>query len=87
MKKLNCKKNHLREKDGRLVCPVCRELLCRQDVESFVRCPYCDHRFHLNEEMEDFLLKPVVENWCQMNLSQQTQQFPQEQDYGKSNWI
>ena len=87
MKNSPCKNHYLREKDGRLICPDCGELLCRQDVESYVRCPYCDHRFQLDGEMEDFLLKPVVENWCQMNLSQQSQQFPQEQENGRSNWI
>ena len=78
---------NLQQKDGRLVCPVCHELLARQDVESFFRCPYCNHRFPLNEEMEDYLLTPVVENWCQMNFSQQSQQFSSDQENGRSNWI
>ena len=60
----------LQQKEGRLICPACGELLSSQDVESFARCPYCDHAFVLNSEMEDFLLKPLVEHWCRMNMNQ-----------------
>ena len=74
-------------KEGRLICPACGEYLSRQDVESYVRCPYCDHKFALNGEMEDFLLQPVVDNWCQMNQSQQNAHFAQEQENPRSNWI
>ncbi|MBQ9771952.1 MAG: hypothetical protein IJW23_09040 [Lentisphaeria bacterium] len=61
--------------------------MSRQDVETFIRCPYCDYKFLIDYEMEDFLLHPVVENWCQMNQAQQTAQFNQEQENPRSNWI
>ena len=87
MKNPPVKKQKFRTKEGRLICPACGESLSRQDVESYVRCPYCDHQFALNEEMEDFLLQPIVDNWCQMNQSQQKAQFTQEQEISRSNWI
>ena len=87
MKNPPVKKLKVLTKEGRLICPACGESLSRQDVESYVRCPYCDHQFALNEEMEDFLLQPVVDNWCQMNQSQQKAQFTQEQENSRSNWI
>ena len=87
MKKPPVKVTKFLTKEGRLICPACRESLSRQDVESFIRCPYCDYKFIVDAEMEDFLLHPVVENWCQVNLSQQTAQFNQEQESSRSNWI
>ena len=87
MKNSPSQTKNLQQKDGRLVCPACRELLARQDVESFFRCPYCNYKFLLNDEMEDYLLTPVVENWCQMNLAQQSQQFSSDSENGRSNWI
>lgn len=46
-----------------MVCPVCMELLLREDIEGFGRCPYCDHAFDLNPAVEDFLLTPVIRHW------------------------
>ena len=46
-----------------LVCPNCLELLTREDLEGFGRCPYCDHPFEFEGELEDFLLKPVIQYW------------------------
>ncbi len=46
-----------------MVCPTCMELLTREDVEAFVKCPYCDHRIEHDHELEDFLLQPVVHYW------------------------
>ncbi len=46
-----------------LVCPRCREELLQADIENFSRCPFCNYRFELNVELEDFILEPVVENW------------------------
>jgi acetyl-CoA carboxylase beta subunit len=55
--KLNISSSHL-------VCPQCLEVLVREDVEGFGRCPYCDHAFELDAAMEDFLLSPVVAQWA-----------------------
>lgn len=70
MKKTPDKDFILQQRDDRLICPSCGELLSRQDVESFAKCPYCDHHFILSGEMEDFLLKQVVDQWYRMNCPQ-----------------
>ena len=87
MKKSPERIQKLQQKEGRIVCPSCGELLSTHDVESFGKCPFCDHKFLLDGNMEDFLLKSVIENWCQTNLAAQTQQFSSEQDSKHSNWI
>ncbi len=46
-----------------LLCPRCREELQQPDIEVFSRCPFCNYRFVLNVELEDFILEPLVENW------------------------
>lgn len=46
-----------------LLCPRCKEQLAQPDIEVFSRCPFCNYRFELNVELEDFILEPVVENW------------------------
>ena len=48
-------------------CPKCMELLTRDDLEGFGKCPYCDHPFKFEGELEDFLLKPVVHHWVQQS--------------------
>lgn len=68
MKRSSRNIQNLEQREGHLVCPSCGEFLSRQDVEHYFRCPYCDYHFLLDGNMEDFLLKPVVDHWCQMNL-------------------
>ncbi|OPZ28601.1 MAG: hypothetical protein BWZ02_01256 [Lentisphaerae bacterium ADurb.BinA184] len=46
-----------------LMCPRCGELLTREDIEGYGHCCYCDHAFELDRELEDFLLRPVVQQW------------------------
>lgn len=46
-----------------IVCPKCLEVLSRDDIEGFGACPYCDHAFELNADLEDFLLQPLVKQW------------------------
>ncbi|MFA4945771.1 MAG: hypothetical protein WC789_13870 [Lentisphaeria bacterium] len=55
---------------GHLVCPTCLELLSQEDIEDFGHCPYCDHRFTHNDDLDDFLLAPVVEQWMWMQQNQ-----------------
>ena len=31
--------------------------------KAFTKCPYCDFRFELDHQIEDFILKPVVDRW------------------------
>jgi uncharacterized CHY-type Zn-finger protein len=49
--------------DRLLICPNCFETLCRDDIEHFTKCPYCDYRFEFDCQIEDFILKPVVDRW------------------------
>ena len=49
--------------DRRLICPKCRETLCRADIESYPFCPFCNHGFGMNAALEDFILEPLVDNW------------------------
>jgi hypothetical protein len=49
--------------DKILVCPNCYETLNRNDIEHFGKCPYCDHNIEFDIEIEDFLLKPVIDRW------------------------
>jgi len=49
--------------DHRLLCPECREILSRSDIESFARCPFCNHAFKSSHALEDFILEPLIDNW------------------------
>ena len=53
-----------------LVCPECLELLTREDIEGFGHCPYCDHHFEWDAQLEDFLLTPVVRQWVRHTRAQ-----------------
>ena len=46
-----------------LVCPGCHELLNRTDIEFFSACPYCSCKLDLTDELEDFLLEPIISVW------------------------
>ncbi len=62
--------NATRSRDERLlVCPRCRENLEQSDIEIFSRCPFCNYRFEINVELEDFILEPVIENWMHQQSS------------------
>ncbi len=62
-----------------LVCPRCKEQLLQPDVEVFSRCPFCNYRFELNIELEDFILEPIVENW--MRQQSYTNNPPSHDDF------
>lgn len=47
-----------------LLCPQCGELLHRNDIEVFTKCPFCDHAFSVDTELEDFILAPMVNEWA-----------------------
>lgn len=51
-----------------LVCPKCLETLTQTDIEEFSTCPFCNHRFERSSELEDFILRPVVEHWMEQYL-------------------
>ena len=46
-----------------LLCPKCGEKLTQMDIENYSRCPFCNYRFELNVELEDFILEPIAGNW------------------------
>ncbi len=54
-----------------LVCPQCCELLNRTDIEHFSTCPYCSCKLELTDELEDFLLEPIVDVWMAREQHQQ----------------
>jgi len=45
------------------VCPECGETLTPADLESFARCPYCDHQFERDARFDDFIIYPLVKGW------------------------
>ena len=47
-----------------LVCLQCFEIIARDDIEHFHKCPYCNFNLELDDEIEDFVLKPVIERWA-----------------------
>jgi uncharacterized CHY-type Zn-finger protein len=49
--------------DRALICPQCREVLHRVDIEFFTTCPYCSFPLETTGELEDFLLEPIVDVW------------------------
>ncbi len=49
--------------DKLLICPTCLETLFRHDIEHFAKCPYCDRKIEFNSDVEDFILKPVIDRW------------------------
>ena len=57
---------------GEAVCPGCGEKLQPVDLESFPRCPYCDHEFATDSALEDFVLSPLIKRW----LRSVQQNFP-----------
>lgn len=57
------KKNRIKLSPNHLICPKCLEVLSRDDIEGYGACPYCDHAFELDPDLEDFLLQPVVKQW------------------------
>ena len=61
-----------------LECPDCREILTQPDIEVFNRCPFCNYRFELNFQIEDFILEPIAENWARqqnIQISTKAQRF------------
>lgn len=52
-----------------IVCPKCVEMLTRDDVEGFSRCPYCNHLFESEQELEEFLMQPIIEQWLRQSQS------------------
>jgi len=49
--------------DRVLICPRCHEILYRADIEHYNICPYCSFALEMNDELEDFLLEPIVDGW------------------------
>ncbi|UDQ99107.1 hypothetical protein AAEX28_03255 [Lentisphaerota bacterium WC36G] len=53
-------------KSNSMKCPKCSEKLLHVDIEMFNQCPYCDYNFPENNEFEDFILQPIVEEWTKI---------------------
>ena len=56
-------KNDGEIEDRTLICPKCKETLYRADIEYFNTCPYCSSKLDMTNELEDFLLEPIVDIW------------------------
>lgn len=48
-----------------LVCPNCGEMLLPADIESFSTCPYCNTKLEFSNDLEDFILSPLISQWIQ----------------------
>lgn len=48
-----------------LVCPNCGETLLPADIESFSTCPYCNTKLEFSNDLEDFILSPLISHWIQ----------------------
>ncbi len=46
-----------------LICPNCHETLAPADIEAFSTCPFCNTRLEYSNELEDFILAPLVSQW------------------------
>ena len=53
-------------------CPECGEVIAPADLEMYPRCPYCNHLFPDGPQLEDFVLRPVLQRWVVHSI----QQFP-----------
>lgn len=49
-----------------LVCPECEETLSQIDISNYGSCPYCDNNLTSTPELEDYLLKPAIDQWVSM---------------------
>ena len=49
----------------RLRCPRCKEILYPEDLETFCLCPYCEAKIENGEELEDFVIDPVIRQWME----------------------
>ena len=47
-----------------LTCSNCDEFLYLVDIQHYSMCPYCDAPLHMDEELEEYILKPVIEHWA-----------------------
>lgn len=64
-KKESLKSANIKKKDKALICPKCMEMIYQLDVENYSKCPYCDYKFEANNDFEDFILQPIVDQWVQ----------------------
>jgi hypothetical protein len=55
--------------DKVLVCHECLETLFISDIEHFEKCPYCNASIEMDVEIEDYILKPVVDRWISIQKS------------------
>lgn len=49
----------------RLRCPRCKEYLYPADLETFCVCPYCEAKIGNSDELEDFVIDPMVRQWIE----------------------
>jgi len=76
-------KNFPQYKQRVLLCPDCGENLSRYDINFFSSCPYCQFVLPINDDIEDYLLDPVIENWIRLEENQLS--IPSESNVGIDN--
>ena len=47
----------------RVHCPYCGEILSPADIEGFWQCPYCGKTLEHTQELEDFVIEPLIRQW------------------------
>ena len=55
-----------------LLCPHCNEENSNYDVEIYAKCPFCNGELEKTNELEDFILEPLVAQWeyqCSMDIN------------------
>jgi phage FluMu protein Com len=60
----NLKFKYIGEQQKVLTCAVCEELLYYIDIQHYSKCPYCDAELNMDEELEEYVLKPVIDHWA-----------------------
>ena len=56
--------------DSYILCPKCSERLYPADIESFRQCPYCSFVLPPSQQLEDFVLSPLIRQWSKNTYNQ-----------------
>jgi acetyl-CoA carboxylase beta subunit len=56
-------KKYPQYKERMLICPKCTESIWRSDIKDYSNCPYCMTNLQFSNELEDYLLDPLVKMW------------------------
>jgi hypothetical protein len=54
-------------------CPFCNEELEVTDLEMFFACPFCGGALEDNDDLQQFILSPSVQNWLSKSMKSLTE--------------